>query len=265
LPYILRKIGFSPDKSETLASFIEVDPSRGAGHAMGAAMREDKAHLRTRIPADGMRYKGFNIAIHELGHNVEQVFSLNGIDYYTLNGVPNTAFTEAFAFVFQSRDLQVLGLESKDQEAEDLEALNTFWMTFEISGVALIDMSIWHWMYQHPDANAVELRTAMIETAKQVWNDYYAPILGMKDQILLAIYSHIVDGAMYTPDYPLGHIISFQIEEFLKSHTLAPEMERMCKLGRLSPQVWMQQAVGEKISTEPLIEAAKKAVKNIKQ
>jgi hypothetical protein len=265
LPYILRKIGFSPDKSETLASFIAVDPSRGAGHAMGAATREDKAHLRTRIPEDGMRYKGFNIAIHELGHNVEQVFSLNGIDYYTLNGVPNTAFTEAFAFVFQSRDLQVLGLEIKDQEAEDLEALNTFWMTYEISGVALTDMYIWRWMYQHPDANAVELRTAMIEIAKKVWNDYYAPILGMKDQILLAIYSHIVDGAMYTPDYPLGHIISFQIEEFLKSHSLAPEMERMCKLGRLSPQIWMQQAVGQKVSTKPLIEAAEKAVKNIKQ
>ncbi len=134
LPYILRKIGFGPDKSEFLASYIAVDPSRGAGHAMGAAMREDKAHLRTRIPEDGMRYKGFNIAIHELGHNVEQVFSLNGIDHYTLNGVPNTAFTEAFAFVFQSRDLQVLGLENKNQEAEDLEALNTLWMTFEISG-----------------------------------------------------------------------------------------------------------------------------------
>jgi len=242
-----------------------VDPSRGAGHAMGAAMRDDKAHLRTRIPEDGMRYKGFNIAIHELGHNVEQVFSLNGIDHYTLNGVPNTAFTEAFAFVFQSRDLQVLGLESKSQEAETLEALNTMWMTFEISGVALTDMYIWRWMYEHPTATAGELRSAMIETAKKVWNDYYAPILGMKDQILPAIYSHIVDGAMYTPDYPLGHIISFQIEEFLKSHSLAPEMERMCKLGRLSPQIWMQQAVGQKISTRPLIEAAEKAVKNIQQ
>ena len=263
LPYILRKIGYSPDKSEFLAAHIAVDPSRGAGHAMGAAMRDDKAHLRTRIPEDGMRYKGFNIAIHELGHNVEQVFSLNGIDHYTLNGVPNTAFTEAFAFVFQSRDLQVLGLESKSQEAETLEALNTMWMTFEISGVALTDMYIWRWMYEHPTATAGELRSAMIETAKKVWNDYYAPILGMKDQILPAIYSHIVDGAMYTPDYPLGHIISFQIEEFLKSHTLAPEMERMCKLGRLSPQIWMQQAVGQKISTRPLIEAAEKAVKNM--
>jgi hypothetical protein len=87
--------------------------------------------------------------------------------------------------------------------------------------------------------------------------------MGIQDQSILCIYSHIVDGGMYTPDYPLGHIISFQIEEYLKSHGLATEMERMCKLGRLSPQIWMQQAVGEKISVEPLISAAETAVKNM--
>ncbi len=227
-------------------------------------MRHDKAHLRTRIPADGMRYKGFNIAIHELGHNVEQVFSLNKIDYYTLRGVPNTAFTEAFAFVFQSRDLQIFGLEDHGQESEDFAALNQLWSTFEISGVALTDMYIWRWMYEHPMATAADVRQAMLEITKKVWNDYYAPVLGMKDQILLAIYSHIVDGGMYTPDYPLGHIISFQIEEFLKKRPLAAEMERMCKLGKLAPQIWMQQAVGQKISTQPLIEAAEKAMRNMK-
>ncbi|RMG61976.1 MAG: hypothetical protein D6715_12705, partial [Calditrichaeota bacterium] len=86
LPFILRKLGFSPQKARFLAEHIQVDPARGAGHAMGARMRTDKAHLRTRVPEGGMNYKGFNIAIHELGHNVEQVFSLNGIDYYTLEG-----------------------------------------------------------------------------------------------------------------------------------------------------------------------------------
>lgn len=263
LPIILRALGFSRETAEFLAAHIEVDASRGAGHAMGAEMRQDKAHLRTRIPADGMHYKGFNIAIHELGHNVEQVFSLNKIDYYTLRGVPNTAFTEAFAFVFQSRDLQILGLENVSRESEDLAALNQLWSTFEICGVALTDMYIWRWMYEHPTANATELRQAVLEITKKVWNDYYAPVLGMKDQILLAIYSHIVDGGMYTPDYPLGHIISFQIEEFLKTKSLAVEMERMCRLGKLSPQIWMQQAVGQKISTQPLIEAAEKALKNI--
>ncbi|MCK5455410.1 MAG: hypothetical protein KAJ16_13665 [Calditrichia bacterium] len=264
IPYILRRIGFSPQKAEFLAQHIAVDPSRGAGHAMGAMMREDRAHLRTRIPEGGMKYKGYNIAIHELGHNVEQVFSLNGIDYYSLNGVPNTAFTEAFAFVFQSRDMDILGISSNDQQAEDLRALNDMWATFEISGVALTDMYIWRWMYENPNADAEQVKQAMLEITKSVWNNYFAPLLGVNDQILLAVYSHIVDGGMYTPDYPLGHIISFQIEEYLKDLALATEMERMCKLGRLSPQIWMQQAVGEKISVTPMIHAAELAVKNLK-
>jgi len=265
LPYILRKLGFSPQKAEFLADHIAVDPSRGAGHAMGAMMRDDRAHLRTRIPEGGMKFKGFNIAIHELGHNVEQVFSLNEIDFYSLNGVPNTAFTEAFAFVFQSRDMEVLGIQGEDPQAEDLRALSDMWATFEISGVALTDMYIWRWMYENPSANAAQLKQAMLEITRKVWNTYFEPVLGMNDQILLAVYSHIVDGGMYTPDYPLGHIISFQIEEYLKNHNLAVEMERMCKLGRLSPQIWMQQAVGEKISVEPLVNAADHAVKKLKK
>ncbi|RQW07491.1 MAG: hypothetical protein EH225_01745 [Calditrichaeota bacterium] len=261
LPYILRRLGFSPEQAEFLAAHIKVDPSRGAGHASGAMMPSDNAHLRTRIPEGGMKYKGFNIAIHELGHNVEQVYSLNGIDYYTLNGVPNTAFTEAFAFVFQSRDMEVLDIDTESGEQEAMRALNDMWATYEISGVALTDMYIWRWMYENPDATPVELKTAMINTTREVWNKYYAPILGMQDQILLSIYSHIIDGGMYTPDYPLGHIISFQIEKYLEGRQLAPEMERMCRLGRLSPQIWMQQAVGSKVSVEPLEKAATEALK----
>lgn len=263
LPYILRKIGFNPSKAEFLSQHIQVDPSRGVGHAMGAMMREDKAHLRTRIPESGMKYKGFNIAIHELGHNVEQVFSLSSIDYYTLTGVPNTAFTEAFAFVFQSRDLEILGLNGASKEAEDLRSLNDLWATFEISGVSLLDMYLWRWMYEHPNAGAEQLKNAMTEISRNVWNTYFAPVIGIQDQILLAIYSHIISRAMYTPDYPLGHIISFQIEQYLKDHLLATEMERMCRLGRLTPQVWMQQAVGEKISTQPLLKAAEAAMQNL--
>ena len=61
-----------------------------------------------------MNYKGYNIAVHELGHNVEQTFSLNEVDSTLLQGVPNTAFTEALAFVFQAHDLELLGLAKPD-------------------------------------------------------------------------------------------------------------------------------------------------------
>ena len=65
-----------------------------------------------------MNYKGFNIAVHEMGHNVEQTFSLNDIDHTLLQGVPNTAFTEALAFVFQNHDLELLGLSKPDAKAK---------------------------------------------------------------------------------------------------------------------------------------------------
>ncbi len=263
LPNILKNIGFSPEKAEFLSTKIIVDPARGSGGAWGAGMRDDNAHLRTRITQKGMNYKGFNIAIHELGHNVEQVFSLNEVDYTLLQGVPNTAFTEAFAFVFQSRDLPILGLKKEDPQAEHLNALDTFWSAFEIAGVALIDMYTWRWMYDHPTASPAQLNEAMQTIAKEVWNKYYAPVLGMNNQILLAVYSHIIDAGLYLPDYPLGHIISFQIEQYLKDKNLALEMERMCKLGNVTPDAWMKAAVGQPISTAPLIKAAKAALQKL--
>ncbi len=109
IPDLLGKLGFDPQTAAFLAATIEVDPARGSGHAWGPFMRTEKAHLRTRVPEHGMNYKGFNVAMHELGHNVEQVFSLYRLDHTLLQGVPNTAFTEGFAFVFQARDLEVLG------------------------------------------------------------------------------------------------------------------------------------------------------------
>jgi hypothetical protein len=260
LPDILMKLGFSEEKADYLASKIVVDPSRGSGHAMGAERREDKAHLRTRIPKGGMNYKGYNIAVHEFGHNVEQVFSLNGMDYVSLHGVPNNAFTEAFAFVFQSRDLELLGQAKPTADEEYLDALNNYWMTCEIAAVGLVDMDVWQWMYDHPQATPAELKNAVIDISKNVWNTYYAPLLGLKDEILLGVYSHMIVYGLYLPDYSLGHVIMFQIEKYLKDKNLGAEMERMCKLGRLTPDVWMQQAVGSPISVEPLLTSVREAV-----
>lgn len=257
---ILTELGFTAEKAKYLQKYIEVDPSRGAGHAMGGQMRYDNAHLRTRVPEGGMNYKGFNTAMHELGHTVEQVISMNDIDYYSLEGVPNTAFTEAFAFVFQARDMAVLGLESDSPESAHLETLHNIWQTMEIAGVSLLDMKIWRWMYQHPDADAASLQAAVISLAKDIWNQYFAPVFGCKDSPILAIYSHIIFCGMYIPDYAIGHIIAFQIEDYLKSHSLATEMERMCKLGCIAPQVWMKAAVGTSISVTPMVRAAEAAI-----
>ncbi|PKP39175.1 MAG: hypothetical protein CVT98_02880, partial [Bacteroidetes bacterium HGW-Bacteroidetes-15] len=62
LSRILLDLGYSKADAEFLASKIEVDAARGSGHAMRASMRDMTAHLRTRVAADGMDYKGYNIA-----------------------------------------------------------------------------------------------------------------------------------------------------------------------------------------------------------
>jgi len=260
---ILRKLGFKSETADFVASKIEVDPARGAGHAWGASMRTEKAHLRTRVPQSGMDYQGFNTAMHELGHCAEQTFSLYNIDHTLLKGVPNTSFTEGFAFVFQDRDMEVLGFDIKNENSEAMKALDTFWMAREIAGVALVDMRMWRWMYENKDANAAELKIAVVSIAKDVWNSYFAEVFGFKDSSILAIYSHMISSGMYLPDYPLGYIIAYQVEEYFKSHNLADEMERMCCLGSISPAEWMRQAVAEEISAEPLIKAAGNALKNI--
>jgi hypothetical protein len=262
IPNMLMKLGFSKERAVYLADNILVEPARGSGHAAGAGMRSAKTRLRTRVGKDGMDYKGYNIAVHEMGHNVEQTLSLNAVDHYLLNGVPNTAFTEAIAYVFQSRDLQLLGLPSSDTNAETLDALNVFWQTFEISGVSLVDMGIWHWMYDHPAASAAELKAATLQIAKDVWNTYYAPVFKTKDVVLLAVYSHIIHSFLYLPDYAIGHLISHQIEEFLRGkQNIGPEIERMVKVGSVVPDAWMKHAVGSPVNAEAMLVATERALK----
>ena len=147
----------------------------GRGSARpGPQRRDDKAHLRTRVGPEGMDYKGYNIAVHEMGHNVEQVFSSTTIDHTLLQGVPNTAFTEALAFVFQARDLELLGLGAPDPAAENMRALDTFWATREIAGVALVDIAAWRWLEAHPEATPAEFREAVVGISREVWNRHFA-------------------------------------------------------------------------------------------
>jgi hypothetical protein len=264
IPNLLTKLGFAPDRARYVADHIVVDPARGSGHAMGSQMRAEKSHLRTRVEKTGMNYKGFNIAVHEMGHNVEQTFSLNDVDYTLLQGVPNTAFTEALAFVFQGQDVALLGLSSPDAKSEALKTLNDFWGTYEISGVALVDMAVWHWMYAHPEATAEQLRAATLEIAKGIWNRYYASVFGKKDVVLLAIYSHMIDSFLYLPDYPIGHLIAFQIEEQMKkAGSIGPEFERMAKMGRVTPDLWMENATGKPVSADALLASTGDALKQI--
>ncbi len=263
---ILVKFGWAPQEARRLAGNIVVDPARGSGHAMGAAMRSEKAHLRTRVEKTGMNYKGYNIAVHEMGHNIEQTLSLNDIDFYHLNGVPNTAFTEALAMVLQNHDLELLGLSQPDARSKAMATLNEFWGTYEIAGVALVDMAVWHWMYDHPNANPAELNQATVQISKDIWNQYYAPVFGRKDVVLLGVYSHMIHSFLYLPDYPLGHMIAFQIEEKMPDMgKIGPAFERAARYGHVAPDVWMQHATGAPVGPEALLKATERALQQLQE
>ena len=150
-----------------------------------------------------------------MGHNVEQTFSMKNVDHWLLSGVPNTAFTEALAFVFQARDLELLGLHSP--------------------------------------------------SAKDVWNQYYAPVFKKKDVVLLAVYSHMIHSFLYLPDYPIGHMIAFQIEEQMKkAGKIGPEFERMASYGSVVPDLWMTHATGKPVGPEALLQATQRALGEIR-
>lgn len=264
LPNILIKLGFDADSAKSLASRITVDPSRGAGHAWGAAMKGDKARLRTRIGKDGMDYKGYNIAIHEFGHNVEQTITLYDVDYYMLNGVPNTSFTEALAFAFQARDLELLDMEVENEEAAHLAALDQLWSNYEIMGVSLVDIRVWKWLYDNPGTDETRLKEAVLAISKEVWNTFYAPVFGKKGSPILAVYSHMIDNPLYLSAYPIGQLIEFQFGQYISDKDFAAEVYKAFMQGRLTPQEWMQGAVGAPISVDPVIMKAEKAVNYFK-
>ena len=264
MPRMLMDLGFASDKAKEIASHIVVEAARGSGHARPCVGREQPARLRTRVSNKGMDYKGYNIAVHEFGHNVEEVISLYDIDYYTLAGIPNTGFTEASAFLFQERDLQLLHQSTQSPQQAD-QLFDMIWGMYEIMGVSLVDMRMWQWLYAHPEANAAALREAVITIASEVWNQYYAPILGEKDSPLLGIYSHMVGYALYLPAYPIGNLVQYQLDEHLANcatpEEWAKEYTRIYQQGCLTPDAWMRGAVGKPMSVEPILKAVREQLK----
>lgn len=261
---ILVKLGFDRDKAAFIQSQVEVDPSRSAGHAWTSQAKFEKSRLRTRIQPEGFDYLGYNIACHEFGHNVEQTISIQDVDYYSMARVPSSAFTEALAFVFQKRDLDLLGYTAKDPASEALQTLDIFWNAYEMMGVSLLDLYTWRWMYANPDCTAAQLREYVVATATDLWNKYYAPYFGVKDSPILAIYSHMISYPLYLANYAYGTLVEAQLESYLADKVLGPEICRIYQGGRLTPDHWMINATGQPVSIEPLLRQTAEALEQLK-
>lgn len=265
-PDILVSMGFDIDIASEIADKNELDPARSNGHALDPVWSEGRARLRVRfLGEDGKfvpNYDAFETFMHEFGHGVEMYFSTHRMDYSLLSESPNPGFSEALAFVFQQKNLEILGIDNEQGDA--LDVIDLFWNTFEIAGVSLVDLNIWRWMYKHPDATPEELKNATIKIANKVWNKYFASVFGIKDQPILAVYSHIINYKLYMSNYFLGYLIQHQIQEHLKGKDLAKEVERMFTIGNINPNLWMKRAIGSPISTKPLLASTRKALKILK-
>ncbi len=129
---------------------------------------------------------------------------------------------------------------------------------------ALVDIAVWHWMYDHPEGSSEQLRLAILQIAKDVWNRYYTRVFDRHDVVVLGIYSHMIDSFLYLPDYPIGHIMAHQIEnQMKKAGNIGSEFERMVTFGRVTPDLWMTNATGHPVSTDALLNAAAKALNTI--
>mgnify|MGYP007080199295 CR=1 FL=1 len=254
LPTVLRELGFSEGDSEYLGSHIEVEIARGSGHAMRPSLPQFKAWLRTSRLDQELGWDGFETAMHELGHTIEQVISCTFVSRPTLRGVPNTACTEAFAFLYQSLAKRVLGLEdvAAAERQFALDSVQTLLNACQIAGPSLLELRVWRWLYANPETTPEALRDATLTIADEIWDRFFRRDFGADPYRLMAAYQHMIHHPLYLADYTLGHIMSHQIRSALRGRDLANETRRICALGRLTPDLWMRRAVGAPISVAAL-------------
>jgi hypothetical protein len=75
----------------------------------------------------------------------------------------------------------------------------------------------------------------------------------------------MIDSFLYLPDYPIGHMIAFQLEEYMKkTGKIGPEFERVARQGQIAPDLWMKQATGSPVGPEALLAAAEHALGVVK-
>lgn len=262
LPAILRELGFDDADARFLGERVRVEIARGAGHAVRPGMPEYPAWLRTNGTGGALTWDGFQIAMHELGHNLEQLVSTHLVPRPALRGVPNTACTEAFAFLYEAQARRVLGVAGDADEAAafDAAAIETALDACQIAGPALVELRAWRWLYDHPDATPAALRDEVLALSDAVWDAHYARFFGPDPYRLLGAYQHMVGYPLYLSNYALGHMIGHQVRSHVRGRDLAAETKRIFALGRLTPDAWLRAAVGSGLSSAPLLADAAAAV-----
>ncbi|MBA4321664.1 MAG: hypothetical protein C0408_02485 [Odoribacter sp.] len=262
LPAILVRMGFTDNEAAYIGSHISVRPVISGGYTNQPVLRGDTVLMTTMFNPDGLDYKSYRVAMHELGHSVCGVFSTRDVDNFILAGVPTNGIDEGMAELMAYRNIRGLGLKTGDAiEQKNSLALATLWYLFEMGGQALTDIEVWKWMYSNPGFTASELQEAVITIAGKIWNNYFSNVFnGIKDQHILAIYNHFIGGQLYLYNYFIGNVTMFQFYNAFEGKNMSAGLMKACSEGTTLPDLWMEHAVGEKISTADVIKASAEAV-----
>jgi hypothetical protein len=209
LPNLLVRLGYERDRAEYLAANIVVEPARGSGHAWGAGMRSEKTHLRTRVESTGHELQGLQHRHPRARPQRRADLLAERYRPHPSQGVPNTAFTEAIAFVFQARDLELLGLAQPDPRNEALKTLDDFWSTFEMAGVSLVDMGGLALDVCQPEADAGTAEGGDPADRPRCVEPLFRPVFGARDVDAAGhLFAHDPVQFLYLPDYPIGFLIA---------------------------------------------------------
>ena len=71
----------------------------------------------------------------------------------------------------------------------------------------------------------------------------------------------MIASGLYLPDYPIGHLIAFQIEEHLaKEQEPRRRVRARWRVRPVTPDLWMKNATGAPVGTKALLSAAERAL-----
>lgn len=265
LPTILREIGFQDTEADWLAARIRVERSRDAGHCSPPGLPEYGPWLTTSLNRGRFDFGAYATATHELGHAVESAVSVPRAPRPALRGVPGSCAVEAVANVFCDTRFRLVGVKLSTEDIAPLDqmTIESMLASCQMSGPGLLELRVWRWLYAHPDATAAQLRDAVLQIAADIWGEFYEPYFGPDPYYLPAAYQHMIGYPLYLANYVLSDIALQQMRAHVRGKDLAAELMRMYTIGRLTPDIWMERAVGAPLSAEPFLRDADRVLKQL--
>jgi hypothetical protein len=179
-----------------------------------------------------------------------------------LRGVPGSCAVEAVANVFCDTRFRLVGVKLSTEDIAPLDqmTIQSMLASCQMSGPGLLELRVWRWLYEHPEATAEQLRDAVLQIAADIWREFYEPYFGPDPYYLPAAYQHMIGYPLYLANYVLSDIALQQMRAYVRDKDRASELLRMYTIGRLTPDLWMERAVGAPLSVEPLLRDAERVL-----